>query len=52
MATKKSLSKTEFKATLREVMTKYNKYRAKWIKQYGTAHGYDAWFTRQVTGKK
>ena len=51
MATKKAMSKTEFKATLREVITKYNKYRTKWIKQYGTAKGYDAWFTQQVKGK-
>jgi hypothetical protein len=37
---------------LKEVMEKYNDYRAKWIDKHGSDKGFDAWFTKQVTGRK
>lgn len=33
---------------LRELMARYNERRTQWIVQYGTADGFDAWFTQQV----
>lgn len=34
--------------TIRELMNKYNEYRVRYIRQYGTSIGFDAWFTTQV----
>lgn len=33
-----------------ELMAKYDSSRAKWVALYGTADGFDAWFTKQVAG--
>lgn len=36
---------------MKEVMDKYDEYRAKWIDKHGDDKGYDAWFTQQVMKK-
>jgi hypothetical protein len=33
---------------IRQVMTKYNEYRALWIAKNGNDEGFDAWFSTQV----
>lgn len=35
----------------KELMERYNEYRAKWIAAFGNADGFDAWFTKQVCNK-
>ena len=34
--------------TLAEIMRQYNENRKKWISQFGSAEGFDTWFTGQV----
>lgn len=34
--------------TLRELMTAFNVYRAKWIDENGSDEGFNDWFTQQV----
>ena len=36
---------------IKELMEKYNEYRARWIEIYGTDAGFNEWFTGQATGK-
>jgi hypothetical protein len=36
---------------IQELMMQYDAKRAEWIKKFGTADGFDAWFTSQVLGK-
>ena len=36
---------------LRELMARWDEYRAKWIETYGTEEGFSEWFTQQVTTK-
>lgn len=36
--------------TIRELMAKWDEYRAEWIAANGTDEGFAAWFTAQVTG--
>ena len=38
---------TEVEA-LKEVMTRYDEYRARWIAKYGNDKGFDKWFTLQI----
>lgn len=33
---------------IKELMARYDEYRAKWISFHGTDEGYDQWFTGQV----
>lgn len=35
---------------IEELMTKYDDLRSKWIERFGTADGFDAWFTEKVVG--
>ncbi len=37
---------------LKEIMDRFNEYRAKWIEKYGNDSGFNEWFTRQVLGKR
>jgi len=37
---------------LRELMARWDEYRAKWIETYGTEEGFSEWFTQQATGAK
>ena len=36
--------------TIRELMNKFNEYRAKWVATYGNDNGFNDWFTKQVLG--
>ena len=38
----------ELLTTIKEVMKKYDEYRAQWIEMNGSAAGFDAWFTKQL----
>lgn len=38
--------------TIKELMTKYDEARAKWIETYGTEAGFAEWFTAQVLGEQ
>jgi hypothetical protein len=40
-----------FADDLRELMARWDEYRAKWIETYGTEEGFSEWFTQQVTTK-
>ena len=42
------MKQTEAAKTIKELMEKYNEYRAKWIAQNGNDEGFNAWFTGQV----
>ncbi len=33
---------------LRELLTRWDEYRAKWIAAYGNDDGFSAWFSKQV----
>jgi len=33
---------------IKEVMEMYNTYRTKWIKENGSDHGFNEWFTYQI----
>ena len=35
---------------IRELMARYNEYRAAWIAEHGNDNGFNEWFTSQVTG--
>lgn len=35
-------------AAFRELMAKFNEFRAKWIAAYGTDEGFNEWFSKQV----
>lgn len=35
----------------RELMARFNEYRAKWIAAFGTDAGFGDWFTKQIGGK-
>ena len=35
---------------IRELMSKYNEYRSRWIAQYGSDKGFNEWFSAQVRG--
>lgn len=37
-------------ADIKELMDRYNEYRAKWIQHHGDAEGFDEWYTQQATG--
>lgn len=37
--------------TIRELMSKYDAYRAKWIAKNGSDKGFKEWFTGQVIKK-
>jgi hypothetical protein len=36
------------KEIIKEMMEKYNENKAKWISEFGTEKGFDAWFTKQA----
>lgn len=36
--------------TIKELMDRYNEYRAKWVGFHGTDEGFHTWFTAQVRG--
>lgn len=36
---------------LKEMMEKYNESRKLWIEKFGSADGFDSWFTSQVLPK-
>jgi len=42
---------TDTQLALKELIEKYNEFRAKWITLYGADKGFDAWFTTQVNKK-
>jgi len=39
----------EIQQTLGELIAQYTRYRRLWIAWFGTADGFAAWFTHQVT---
>ena len=43
------MNSQEIKNTVKELMSKYNEYRAKWVAEYGNDKGFNKWFTAQVT---
>ena len=43
-----AMTADEGREVIREIMTAYATYRAKWIERFGTDEGFDDWFTKQV----
>jgi len=39
--------KAEFCKAMRELMAKYDEFKAKWEKRFGTDLGFNEWFSRQ-----
>lgn len=42
------MKKAEMAETIQEMMRQYDNHRAKWIAEFGSADGFDEWFTTQV----
>jgi len=42
------MTTAEFRATLKELMYKFDYYRLAWLENYGTEEGFNAWFSQQV----
>ena len=49
MAGLETMTAEEGREIIREIMAAYDKYRAIWIKHFGTVEGFDAWFTKQTS---
>ena len=43
---------TAERETIRELMTKYDEYREKWIQAHGTDEGFDDWFRIQTISQE
>ena len=43
---------TNAQEALKELMEKYNEFRAKWLSFYGNDNGFNEWFTVQVVGEE
>jgi hypothetical protein len=50
MTTENTTPMTETQAAIMELMTQYEANRVAWVDEYGTADGFDEWFTKQVMG--
>ncbi len=48
---RQAMTKAAFCKALRELMQRYDKYKAQWVADFGSVQGYDAWFTSKTIGK-
>lgn len=44
-----TMTAEEGREIIREIMTAYDTYRAKWIERFGTDEGFDDWFRTQTS---
>lgn len=46
------MSEPTFADDMKELMKHYDSFRAKWLAEFGTDDGFNAWFTERLMGGK